>query len=86
VNITNAKYTDDFGPIEEHCGCYTCKNYTRSYVAHLFRAKEMLAGTLATIHNLYFTVHLVKGMRQAILDGTFNKYKGDFLKLYLKAE
>ena len=85
INISNAKYVDDFSPIEEGCGCYTCKNYTRAYVSHLFRAKEMLAGTLATIHNLYFTVHLVKKMRAAILDDTFAKFRKDFLGLYLKA-
>ncbi len=84
VNITNAKYTDDTSPIEEGCKCYTCKNYSRAYVSHLFRAKEMLAGTLATIHNLYFTVNLVKKMRQAIIDGNFGKMKKEFLGLYLK--
>ncbi len=85
-NITNAKYTDDMNAIEEGCGCYTCTHYTRAYVSHLFRAKEMLAGTLATVHNLYFTVNLVKKMRQAILADTFAKFKKDFLALYIKAE
>jgi queuine tRNA-ribosyltransferase len=85
VNITNAKYTDDMTPIEDGCGCYTCTNYTRAYVSHLFKAKEMLAGTLATIHNLYFTINLVKKMRAAIIDGSFAKFKKDFLALYLKA-
>ncbi len=84
VNITNAKYTDDTGPLEEGCGCYTCKNYTRSYVSHLFRAKEMLAGTLATIHNLYFTINLVKKMRATILDGSFVEFKKKFLSIYLR--
>ena len=75
INIMNAKYVDDFSKIEEDCGCYTCANYTLSYLAHLFRSKEMLAGTLATIHNLYFIVNLVKGMRGAILDGKFPEFK-----------
>jgi queuine tRNA-ribosyltransferase len=82
INILNAKYTDDFTPLDENCQCYTCKNYTRAYLAHLFRAKEMLAGTLASIHNLYFIIHMVKGMRQAILDGNFEQYKEKFLSTY----
>lgn len=86
VNIMNAKYKDDFTPIEEGCGCYACKTYTRAYLNHLFKAKEMLGGTLATIHNLYFTINLVKKIRQSILDGDFAKYKQEFLSLYLKRD
>lgn len=86
INITNAKYKDDFTPVEEGCGCYTCKKYTRAYLNHLFKAKEMLGGTLATVHNLYFTINLVKKMRQAILDENFMKFKAEFLALYLKRE
>jgi queuine tRNA-ribosyltransferase len=80
INILNTEYREDLRPIEEGCGCYTCKNYTRSYVAHLFRAKEMLAGTLASVHNLYFLIHLVDEMRLAILDGSFKEMKERFLK------
>ncbi len=86
MNITNAKYGDDFSPVEEGCECYTCKNYTRAYLSHLFRAKEMLGGTLATVHNLYFTINLVKQMRQAMLDGRFAEFKKGFLSLYLKSK
>ncbi|NQV88472.1 MAG: tRNA guanosine(34) transglycosylase Tgt [Parcubacteria group bacterium] len=84
INILNAKYMGDISPIDADCGCYTCKNYTRSYLAHLFRAKEMFAGTLASIHNLYFIIHLVKKMRQAILDDNFTEFKEVFLKQYYK--
>lgn len=80
INILNTEYREDLRPIEEGCECYTCKNYTRSYVAHLFRAKEMLAGTLASVHNLYFLIHLVEEMRQSILDGNFKELKETFLK------
>lgn len=83
INMVNTKYQTDFTPIEEDCGCYTCKNFTKAYLAHLFRAKEILGGTLGTIHNLYFIVHLVAGMREAILVGTFADYKETFLKRYL---
>jgi queuine tRNA-ribosyltransferase len=82
VHIGNAQYIDDFSPIDSDCACYTCKNYTRAYINHLFRSKEMLAGMLASIHNLYFVTHLVAGMRQAILDDNFNAYKEDFFRTY----
>lgn len=84
IIIMNKKFRDDYGPIEEDCGCYTCKNYTRSYIAHLFHGKEMLAGTLASIHNLYFIVNLVKKIRQSILDGNFSEFQESFLKEYEK--
>jgi len=69
INITNAKFADDFSPIQKNCGCYACQNFTRAYLAHLFRAKEILASTLASIHNLYFIINLVKTKRQKILEG-----------------
>jgi queuine tRNA-ribosyltransferase len=82
LNILNAKFRTDFTPIESGCGCQTCKSYTRAYLAHLFRAKEMLAGTLASIHNLYFLVNLTKQIRQSILDDSFAQFKKDFLIRY----
>lgn len=69
LNIFNSQYREDFSPIEEGCGCYTCQNYTRAYLSHLFRAKEMLAGTLASIHNLYFLISFTKQIRNDILKG-----------------
>lgn len=82
IAITNARFTKDLGPIEQSCECYTCKNFTRAYLAHLFRADEMLAATLASIHNLYFIVNLVKRVRRSILEGTFFDFKNEFLKKY----
>lgn len=84
INMRNAKFTRDFTPIDSECDCYTCKNYTRAYIAHLFRSGEMLAGTLASIHNLRFLVRLVDQMREAILDDTFETLKTNFLKRYYK--
>lgn len=84
IIILNTKFRNDFGPIEDDCECYSCKNYTRAYIAHLFHGKEMLAGTLASTHNLYFIVNLVKKIRQSILDDNFFKFKDEFLKGYLK--
>ena len=82
LNLMNAKFVDDFTAIDEGCACYTCKNYTKAYLSHLFRAKEMLAGTLSSIHNLYFIINLVHGMRLAILDGGFAEFKKAFLDKY----
>lgn len=82
INITAQKYRDDSEPIDTECKCYTCQNFSRAYVAHLFRAKEMLAGTLASIHNLYFIIHMVDKMRETIATGDFAIYKKDFLEKY----
>ncbi|MCM2339431.1 MAG: tRNA guanosine(34) transglycosylase Tgt [Burkholderiales bacterium] len=83
ISITNKKFRDDYSPIEKDCGCYSCQNYTKAYIAHLFHGKEMLAGTLASIHNLYFIVHLVDNIRQSILDDNFFEYKKEFLSKYI---
>jgi queuine tRNA-ribosyltransferase len=82
INILNAKFKEDFEPIENDCECYTCKNYTKSYLAHLFRAKEILVNTLATIHNLYFINKLVADIRQSIIDEKFEEFKKQFLEKY----
>ena len=82
LNILNAKFKNDFTAVQTDCGCYTCQNYTKAYLAHLFRSKEMLAGTLASIHNLYFYINLVNQMRAAILAGTFEQFKTSFLAGY----
>ena len=82
INIANAPYIRGFGQIDENCDCYTCKNFTRAYLCHLFRGKEMLAATLATIHNERYIVGLVDRMRQALLDGDFKEMKEEFLGRY----
>lgn len=84
INILNAKFVREFNPIDEGCNCDTCINYTRAYLSHLFRAKEILGATLATIHNVYFINKLVANMRQAILDDNFLKFKNEFLEKYLE--
>jgi queuine tRNA-ribosyltransferase len=81
-NISNAPYRRAFEPIDENCDCYTCANYTRAYLHHLFRAKEILAATLATIHNERFILRLVDQIRQAIIDGRYEDLKADFLGQY----
>lgn len=84
INILNEKYINDFSKIDENCNCYTCMNYTSAYLSHLFRAKEMLGATLASIHNLYFIVNLVKEIREAMLKDNFNEFKESFLRRYYK--
>jgi len=86
INLLNAQFVEDVTPLDAECGCYTCAHYTRAYLSHLYRSKEMLSATLASIHNLYFIVNLVKGMRSAIIDGTFDVYKKNFLAGYVKAK
>lgn len=91
INIKNAKFKTDFGPIAtgpdgKKCVCYSCTNYTAAYLSHLFRADEMEAATLASIHNLHFIVNLVKMIRQSILDDTFQEFKKEFLAKYSGGE
>ena len=81
-NITRAENRRDFGPIETDCDCYTCANYSRAYLHHLFKAKEMTGFTLATIHNERFIVSLVDDIRASIDDGTFDDFRSDFLGRY----
>lgn len=81
-NVSNQPFIRDFNPIDDECDCYTCTHYTRAYLCHLFRAKEMVAGTLATIHNERFIVRLVDQMRQALLDGNFQEMKKEFMGRY----
>ena len=78
-NVSNQPFIRDFNPIDDECDCYTCTHYTRAYLCHLFRGKEMVAGTLATIHNERFIVRLVDQMRQALLDGNFQDMKKEFM-------
>ena len=82
INILNAKYKNLFEPIEAGCKCYTCVNYSCAYLSHLFRAKEMLAATLATIHNLYFLNTIMSQIHASILDDNFEKLKEEFLSKY----
>lgn len=81
-NITNARFARDFLPVDSDCSCYTCQNYTRAYLHHLFKSGELLANTLATIHNEHFILSLVDDIRQSIRDGTYLELKKDRLGQY----
>lgn len=82
INIRNAEFREDTGPLDPDCRCEVCKNYSRAYLCHLYRAHEMLGGTLGSMHNLYFIINLVKRMRASILDNTFFEFKKEFLSKY----
>jgi queuine tRNA-ribosyltransferase len=81
-NLLTSAHKRSFEPIDAECDCYTCTHYTRAYLHHAFKAKEMIASTLATIHNVRFTVRLVDGMRAAIERGDFAAMREDFLGRY----
>jgi queuine tRNA-ribosyltransferase len=81
-NLRGAKYIDDFGPLDPDCSCYTCSNYTRAYINHLVRAKERLAATLISYHNEHFILALVKSMRTALLNNSFDDLRRDWLARY----
>ncbi len=83
INITNAKYREDMGPISDKEEWYT-HQFTKSYLHHLFKADEMLAGTLASVHNLKFLVTLCEDARTALIEGTFQEFKESFIKRYYK--
>lgn len=85
-NINTSRFRRDFTPIDENCDCYACANYTRAYIHHLFKAKEMLASTLCTIHNERYTVRLVDDIRQSIDDGRFPEHKAETLSRFYSAK
>ena len=78
-NVNTARHRRSFVPLEDGCDCYTCTHYTRAYLHHLFKAKEMLSATLATIHNERFTVRLVDDIRAALKSGDFHAFRDEFL-------
>ncbi len=82
LNMMNAAFARDPRPIEEGCGCYTCRQFTRAYIRHLIVAKEILASTLISIHNIHTLLHLVRQARQAILDGRYAHFAEQFLAAY----
>jgi queuine tRNA-ribosyltransferase len=74
ISIKQAQYKDDARPVDERCGCYTCRNFSRAYLRHLFQAGEMTFSTLATLHNLRRYLDIMSEIRQAILIGKYPEY------------
>jgi tRNA-guanine transglycosylase len=79
LNISRAEYKVDPSPIDSNCSCYTCQNFTRSYLRHLFMSSELLFHRLATIHNVHFMLHLVEDIRESIINDTFDELKKSWL-------
>ena len=80
VNIKNARYAEDDGPLDPRCTCYTCRHHSRAYLRHLYMAGEMTAGALNTLHNLSFYLDTMRRIRDAILFRSFNEFRQDFLR------
>ena len=85
MNLKNAKFKEDFTPVEDSCDCYCCKNYTRAYVRHLFSVDEVLGQRLLSIHNIRFLTKLTEEIRDAINNDSFDEYKKDFIEKYTKS-
>ena len=86
VNIDKAPFREIEGPIEEGCDCYTCRTFSAAYVNHLFRARELLAYRLASLHNLRFVLRLMERMRAAIANGRFKEFKEDFMGRFVPTD
>ena len=82
LNMRNACFARDFAPLDPECSCYACKNYSRAYLHHLFKAEEILACRLATWHNLQFLQDLMKEIRAAIAGDSLERLKDEFFKKY----
>jgi tRNA-guanine transglycosylases, various specificities len=84
--LKKCENTLDFSPIDKECGCKVCREYSRAYLRHLFKTKEILCSMLASYHNLYFINELVTNSRNAIKEGRFLQYKREFLSAYGEEE
>lgn len=82
VNIKNKKYEKDFSPLDKECDCYTCQNYSKAYLRHIFKAGEMLSSMLLSEHNLHFLLNMMKNIRKSIEDDSFLEYKEEFYNKY----
>lgn len=86
LSIKQERFIHDFGPIDKECNCKVCKNYSRSYLRHIFKSQEILSSMLASYHNLYFLHNLVKEAREAINNDRFEEYREVFLKRFKAGE
>ena len=82
LNLRNARFADDFGPIDPECGCGVCSRHSRAYVRHLFQSNEILGPRLTTYHNLHFYAELIRGIRSSIEEGRFRGFKAAFIERY----
>ncbi|MCD6436557.1 MAG: tRNA guanosine(34) transglycosylase Tgt [Clostridiales bacterium] len=82
ISIKKAKYFDDFSPLDENCDCYTCRNYSKAYLRHLYKENEILSSRLFTYHNLHFLLKLMKDIREAIMNDNLLEFKKEFFEKY----
>jgi len=82
LNIKNAEYADDKGPLDARCGCYTCRNFSRAYLRHLFHAGEMTSATLNTLHNLHFYLDSMRRIREAIVFSTLEEIRQEYRRIF----
>lgn len=80
--VKNAAYAHDFTPLDDNCDCYTCRNFTRAYIRHLIKADETFGLRLTSYHNLYFLLHLMQQVRQAIMDDNLLEFRQNFFEMY----
>ena len=86
INIKNAKFKEDFTPIEDNCDCYACKHYTKAYIRHLIIANETFGARLLSIHNIRFLIKLTEDLREAIKNNNILDYRQQFISRYNKNE
>jgi queuine tRNA-ribosyltransferase len=82
INLRNNKYKFDLSPLDEECECHVCKNFSKSYIRHLFKAKEITAARMTSYHNIFFMKHFMNEIKNAIIQGKFKAFKNDFLLKY----
>ena len=82
LSIKNARFAEDAAPVDEECGCYTCRRFSRAYLRHLYICGEITAATLNTIHNLYFYLDTMRRIREAIVFGTLEKLRLEFRETF----
>ena len=78
--LRNARFAEDFSPIEQGCECYACRNYSRAYIRHLLKAGEIFALRLLSLHNLHFIARFMRDVRSAIIEGKFPEFRKFFLE------
>jgi queuine tRNA-ribosyltransferase len=82
LTVRNSPYIEDFSPLDKNCACYTCKNFSRAYLRHLFNTDEMLGLRLLSLHNVHFFLALMRNIREAISQDRFVEFKKEFLSSY----
>jgi len=85
INLKNARFSEDWGPIDPECSCAACKRYSAAYIRHLYRSNEILSARLLTLHNLHFYANLMTQIREAIMKDRFPEFKEAFLEKYGRA-